>query len=96
MGLAAGVEGRVPLLDEGVIRAAWGVPPSERVGATGLKASLRGAASSALPPEVRDRAWKLGFHAPLGAYVRRLEGPLQEGHRLVGEWSSTPRLPGPR
>ena len=25
---------------------------------------------------VRDRAWKLGFHAPVKAYVAALEGPL--------------------
>ncbi|MFO0755029.1 MAG: asparagine synthase (glutamine-hydrolyzing) [Byssovorax sp.] len=85
MGLAAGVEGRVPLLDEGVIQAAWGVPLAERVGPSGLKATLRAAASSVLPPEVRDRAWKLGFHAPLGAYVARLDEPLREGHRVAGE-----------
>ncbi|MEO5726915.1 MAG: asparagine synthase (glutamine-hydrolyzing) [Byssovorax sp.] len=83
MGLAAGVEGRVPLLDEGVIRAAWGIPAAERCGVTGLKASLRAAAASVLPVLVRDRAWKLGFHAPVNAYVGALEGPLREGHRSV-------------
>ncbi len=83
VGLAAGVEGRVPLLDEGVIRAAWGIPPVERFGKSGLKASLRAAASAVLPPMVRDRAWKLGFHAPVRAYVAALEGPLRQGHRLV-------------
>lgn len=83
VGLAAGVEGRVPLLDEGVIRAAWGIPPGERIGRTGLKASLRAAAGSVLPPLVRDRAWKLGFHAPVKAYVAALTEPLREGHRAV-------------
>jgi asparagine synthase (glutamine-hydrolysing) len=89
MGLAAGVEGRVPLLDEGVIRAAWGVPPEERVGKSGLKASLRAAAASVLPASVRDRAWKLGFHAPLGAYVARLDEPLRKGLSAVGEQLGT-------
>jgi asparagine synthase (glutamine-hydrolysing) len=89
MGLAAGVEGRVPLLDEGVIRAAWGVPPGDRVGVSGLKASLRAAAGSVLPPSVRDRAWKLGFHAPLGAYVSRLGEPLRAGHRRVADLLGT-------
>lgn len=83
MGLAAGVEGRVPLLDEGVLRAAWGIPAAERFGRTGLKASLRAAASSVLPKMVRDRAWKLGFHAPVKGYVAALDGPLREGHRAV-------------
>ncbi|APR82148.1 Asparagine synthetase [Minicystis rosea] len=83
MGLAAGVEGRVPLLDERVIAAAWGVPARERVGASGLKASLRAAAAHVLPREVLDRAWKLGFHAPLRHYVAALEEPLRAGHRAV-------------
>jgi asparagine synthase (glutamine-hydrolysing) len=83
MGLAHGVEGRVPLLDDGVIRAAFGVPPAERVGSTGLKASLRAAVSDVLPPLVRDRAWKLGFHAPVPVYVAALEEPLRAGHAAV-------------
>src|SRR6185436_2518649 len=83
MGLAFGVEGRVPLLDEGVIRAAFGVPVVERVGAFGLKASLRAAASHVLPVEVRDRAWKLGFHAPLRAYASVLDERLAEGYRAT-------------
>jgi asparagine synthase (glutamine-hydrolysing) len=57
MGLAHGVEGRVPMLDDRVIRAAFGVPPADRVGPTGLKASLRAAVGDVLPPLVRDRAW---------------------------------------
>lgn len=80
MGLAAGVEGRVPLLDERVIELAWGIPVKDRVGRSGLKASLRAAAAHALPRQVLDRAWKLGFHAPLRRYVAALDAPLREGH----------------
>src|SRR6185436_6495404 len=83
MGLAFGVEGRVPLLDEGVIRAAFGVPAAERLGSSGLKASLRKAAAHVLPKLVQERAWKLGFHAPLRAYVAALSGPLFEGYRTA-------------
>ncbi|MFT3775301.1 MAG: asparagine synthase C-terminal domain-containing protein [Minicystis sp.] len=83
MGLAAGVEGRVPLLDERVIATAWGIPARDRVGASGLKASLRAAAAHVLPKEVLDRAWKLGFHAPLRHYVAALEEPLRAGHRAA-------------
>lgn len=81
--LAFGVEGRVPLLDERVIEVAWGIPARERVGASGLKASLRAAAAGVLPPLVRDRAWKLGFHAPLRHYVGALDEPLRAGHRTA-------------
>jgi len=80
MGLAAGVEGRVPLLDERVIAAAWGIPVAARVGPSGLKASLRAATAHVLPEVVRDRAWKLGFHAPLRRYVAALDEPLRAGH----------------
>jgi len=85
MGLAHGVEGRVPLLDDGVIRAAFGIRPAERVGASGLKASLRHAVADALPREVLERRWKLGFHAPVAAYVAALEEPLHAGHRASCE-----------
>jgi asparagine synthase (glutamine-hydrolysing) len=85
MGLAHGVEGRVPLLDDGVIRAAFGVPPPERIGPTGLKASLRRAVADALPRAVLERRWKLGFHAPVAAYVEALDEPLRAGHRVSCE-----------
>jgi asparagine synthase (glutamine-hydrolysing) len=94
MGLAHGVEGRVPLLDDGVIRSAFGTPPAARVGASGLKASLRRAVADVLPRAVLERRWKLGFHAPVAAYVEALDEPLREGHResctLLGggpDWS---------
>jgi asparagine synthase (glutamine-hydrolysing) len=89
MGLAHGVEGRFPLLDEGVIEAAFGIPPADRVGTTGLKVILRFAVADVLPALVRDRAWKLGFHAPLGAYVRGIDGPLRAGHQTVRELLGT-------
>lgn len=91
MGLAHGVEGRVPLLDDGVIRAAFGVPPPERVGVTGLKASLRRAVADVLPRAVVERTWKLGFHAPVPVYVQALDEPLRAGHAttraLLGDGS---------
>jgi asparagine synthase (glutamine-hydrolysing) len=85
MGLAHGVEGRVPLLDDGVIRAAFGVPPPERVGTAGLKASLRHAVADILPPAVRERRWKLGFHAPVAIYVQALDARLRAGHAATRE-----------
>jgi asparagine synthase (glutamine-hydrolysing) len=83
MGLAHGVEGRVPLLDDGVIRTAFGIPSPARVGADGLKASLRGAVADVLPVAVRERRWKLGFHAPVAVYVAALDAPLRAGHALA-------------
>jgi len=83
MTLAFGVEGRVPLLDDGVIRAAFGIPARERIGPNGAKDSLRRAVADILPIEVRERAWKLGFHAPLAPYVGALEPRLREGHAFA-------------
>ena len=83
MTLAFGVEGRVPLLDDGVIRAAFGIPARERIGPNGAKDSLRRAVADILPAAVRERAWKLGFHAPLTPYVRALEPRLREGHAFA-------------
>jgi asparagine synthase (glutamine-hydrolysing) len=83
MGLAHGVEGRVPLLDDGVIRAAFAIPPAQRVGSTGLKASLRRAVADVLPRPVLERRWKLGFHAPVPVYVDALDEALRSGHRTT-------------
>ena len=85
MGLAYGVEGRVPLLDDGVIRAAFAIPPGQRVGSTGLKGSLRRAVADVLPQPVLERRWKLGFHAPVAIYVAALDEALRPGHRITCE-----------
>jgi asparagine synthase (glutamine-hydrolysing) len=79
MGLAHGVENRVPLLDEDLIEVALGVPTALRCDRVGLKASLRAAAGRVLPREIAERGWKLGFHAPLGTYVRGLDESLRAG-----------------
>lgn len=83
MCLAHGVESRVPLLDDGVIRAAFGTPAASRISSRGLKAVLRTAVSDILPPSVRDRAWKASFHAPLPHYVAVLEDALRSGHEMT-------------
>ena len=85
MGLAHGVEGRVPLLDDGVMRSAFVIPPAQRVGPTGLKASLRRAVADVLPQPVLERRWKLGFHAPVAVYVGALDEALRAGHRTSCE-----------
>jgi asparagine synthase (glutamine-hydrolysing) len=95
MTLAFGVEGRVPLLDHRLMQAAFALPPSLRVDHRGLKAGLRNALGERLPAAVANRAWKLGFHTPLGPYVRAIEDALREGHRRAsqllderGDWST--------
>jgi asparagine synthase (glutamine-hydrolysing) len=88
--LAHSVEGRVPLLDERLIEVAWATPVGERLSSAGLKGVLRSACADILPPVVRDRAWKLGFHAPLDVYVAAVAPRLESGSRtLAAEFGTT-------
>lgn len=85
MGMAAGVEVRVPLLDPQVVELAARLPDRFRQrGGTG-KWVLRQALAGVLPREVIERP-KSGFGAPLRAW---LHGPLRE---LVGDTLSPPSL----
>jgi asparagine synthase (glutamine-hydrolysing) len=69
--MAFGIEGRVPLLDRRLLRAAVRLAPEARVdGAGRTKALLRDAAHPLLPEAVRGRRDKMGFPLPLGAWCR--------------------------
>ncbi len=83
MTLAFGVEGRVPLLAPKLVSAALALPTALRVDELGLKAGLRLAARDVLPDLVYQRAWKQGFHAPLGPYVAAVDERLHAGAREV-------------
>jgi len=68
--MAFGLEGRVPLLDRRLLKAAGRLGPEQRVDQAGtLKALLRDAAAPLLPPAVRERRDKLGFPLPLGEWL---------------------------
>ncbi|MHC4225577.1 MAG: asparagine synthase (glutamine-hydrolyzing), partial [Planctomycetota bacterium] len=67
--MAFGVEGRVPLLDRRLLRAAARLGPRARVNEQGrLKALFREAADPLLPAAVRGRTDKMGFPLPLGEW----------------------------
>jgi asparagine synthase (glutamine-hydrolysing) len=67
--MAFGIEGRVPLLDNRLVRSAVRLPPEARVDGSGrLKALLRDAADPLLPEAVRARRGKMGFPLPIGAW----------------------------
>ncbi len=67
--MAFGMEGRVPLLDNRLLRSAVRLPPEARVDGSGrLKALLRDAAAPLLPAAVRARRDKMGFPLPVGAW----------------------------
>jgi len=83
MTLAAGVEGRVPLLAPRLVEAALSLPSALRVDGRGLKAGLRLAAEPVLPRVIFERAWKQGFHAPMGPYVAAVDERLHAGAREI-------------
>ncbi len=76
MGMAVGVETRVPLLDMELVPLATSFPVPWKLGAT-TKAILRDAARGLIPNEVIDRP-KAGFGAPYRHWLR---------HDLVDLWS---------
>lgn len=77
--MAASLEVRCPMLDEEVVRFAYGLPDDARIGGGGqdLKPLLKDIARRLVPPEVIDRP-KMGFGVPLAAWLR---GPLREWAR---------------
>jgi asparagine synthase (glutamine-hydrolysing) len=73
MGMAEGVEIRVPLLDLSLVEYANGLPGEAKVAAGGTKLCLKVAAEGILPPEARARP-KQPFEMPMAPLLR--EGPL--------------------
>lgn len=79
MSMAHGLELRVPLCDPRLVELAMQVPSRRRIGVLASKRILRRIAGKLLPREILQRK-KLGFNAPLGAWLRR------DLDRLVREW----------
>lgn len=64
MGMAAGVEGRVPYLDHELVTLVMSIPIESRFSGNGLKPLLRRAVSGVIPKEIIDRP-KQGFGVPI-------------------------------
>jgi asparagine synthase (glutamine-hydrolysing) len=75
--MAHGVEGRLPLLDDELVRLAGRVPPHERAGLRGGKLPLRELGRRRIPL-ARHGARKQGFAVPLAALFA---GPWRDGAR---------------
>ena len=73
MGMAAGVEIRVPLLDMPLVERVNALPGSEKVACGRTKVGLRAAAQGLLPQELVDRP-KQPFDMPMGPLLQR--GPV--------------------
>ncbi len=72
--MAASTEVRVPFVDPTVFRAAFSLPPSDRIRGREQKAALRDVARDWLPHEIIERP-KASFGAPLRSWV---SGDLRE------------------
>jgi asparagine synthase (glutamine-hydrolysing) len=77
MGMAAGVEVRVPLLDVELVRYACAIPPELKQRGTEGKSVFRRAVAPWLPPNVVSRG-KTGFGAPLRRWMGRELRPMVE------------------
>ncbi len=83
MTMGASVEGRVPFLDEDLVRFAAGLPRHARFGDPGGKAVLRALARRVLPAHLASRP-KHGFSVPVEDWLR---GPLAT---LAGDVFASP------
>ncbi|MEX1363179.1 MAG: asparagine synthase (glutamine-hydrolyzing) [Nannocystaceae bacterium] len=79
MSMAHGLELRVPFCDHRLVELAMQIPARHRVGWLTSKRVLRKIMRGRLPAHVLRRR-KLGFNAPLGAWMRR------DLDRLVQQW----------
>ena len=82
---AFGMEGRVPLLDPLIAKAALAVPPEQRSPEAAPRALLRAAAAALLPEPAARRRDKMGFPVPLDAWC---QGPWRDAlldHSVVRE-----------
>ncbi len=70
MGMAAGVEARVPYLDLDLAAFAWRLPARQKIRGRRGKWLLREAMRGVLPPEILERP-KTGFGAPVRQWMRR-------------------------
>lgn len=85
MGMAASIEGRVPLLDHEFIRWSQSIPAGMKYPGYQNKRLLRQAAFRLLPRELIDRP-KMGFCAPVEAWLAEaFGGQLQDSLRLLQE-----------
>jgi asparagine synthase (glutamine-hydrolysing) len=69
MGMAHGLEIRVPFCDHALVELACGVPMRRRLAGYRLKALFRRAVRRLLPPDLLARP-KRGFMLPIGAWLR--------------------------
>jgi asparagine synthase (glutamine-hydrolysing) len=91
MTMAAGLEGRVPLLDHRVVELAAMAPPAQKTRGRQTKILLKRVAARYLPPTVIARK-KAGFSVPFGAWMRA-GGPLADLLSLLVEPNSASRGP---
>lgn len=65
MGMAHGLESRVPLLDHPIVELAASMPPNIKFAGGATKHMLKATFADVLPPELLQRRDKMGFPVPL-------------------------------
>lgn len=79
MGMAHGLESRVPFLDQALVEFVASVPPNLKFSGGRLKQMLRDVFEDRMPREILDRRDKMGFPVPLKEWFA---GPLND---MVGD-----------
>jgi asparagine synthase (glutamine-hydrolysing) len=73
--MACSLEARSPLLDHKLVEFVAQLPTQYKLSTFGSKKLLRGAMRGIVPDAILDRRRKMGFSAPVGAWLR---GPLRQ------------------
>ena len=84
MSMAASLECRVPLLNQGLVELAARLPAALRIDGRNLKSLMKKALKDVLPREILERK-KRGFGAPMGAWLKNDLHPLM--NRLLSRQS---------
>jgi asparagine synthase (glutamine-hydrolysing) len=83
--MAAGIEARVPLLDEGVVRLAVSLPVEWKLHGFQKKVILRQSQRGRLPDDILDGP-KTGFGVPYEEWLRTSLFEFSRSHLLDGEF----------
>lgn len=75
--MAFGVETRLPFLDFRLVERVFGAQAAQRYSKGQTKALLRDAVEGIVPSRIVKRVAKQGYPAPLGKWLRQLEGQIR-------------------
>lgn len=88
--MAHSVEARVPFFDRQLVEFAFSLPDDFKAGSGDRKRILRDAARGRLPPEITERADRMGFATPDALLLRGERWPAIRGRILDGAFPKSP------